>query len=156
MRCPKCDFEISKKENFCPYCGHDLNDNKTKEEKDINQTFTSTYTEDGYETEDIEKNKIIALFSYLSFLFIIPLIVAPNSKYARFHINQGIILCITNVICGVISGFLEFIPGLENIYDLTGTALDILMTCLCVYGIYNAVNGKVKKLPVIGNFNILK
>ena len=24
MKCPKCDFEVTTKVNFCPYCGHDL------------------------------------------------------------------------------------------------------------------------------------
>ena len=53
-----------------------------------------------YETEitkeDIEKNKGIAALSYL--LFFLPLIFAQDSKFARFHMNQGLILLLVAVI----------------------------------------------------------
>ena len=26
MNCPKCGFEIKKRNNFCPYCGENLKD----------------------------------------------------------------------------------------------------------------------------------
>ena len=32
MKCPKCDFEVTTKVNFCPYCGHDLSKPYEREE----------------------------------------------------------------------------------------------------------------------------
>lgn len=156
MHCPKCNFEVNKKDKYCPYCGHLLKDdepieaevfNETKEEVN-NQTFSEDYTK-----EDIEKNKVLALFSYISFLFIIPLIACPNSKYAKYHINQGIILCITNAICSIlVSAFI----ALPAVYAPLEIVINLLLTGLMIYGIYNAATGKTKPLPIIGKFNIYK
>lgn len=40
-----------------------------------------------FEAEDIEKNKVLSAVAYL--LFFIPLLAAPDSKYGKFHANQG-------------------------------------------------------------------
>ncbi len=45
---------------------------------------------------DVEKFKGLAVLAYIFFL--IPLIAAPNSKFARFHANQGLLLFILLVI----------------------------------------------------------
>lgn len=166
MRCPKCDFKVGKKDKFCPFCGHDLSE-KVEEtiETEVVEEKESELKEDvkkdkfkyseGYEREDIEATKIYSLFSYLGLLFIIPLIACQNSKYARFHINQGIILCIVDAIFSGIQVIFGYLPH-NFLLEITGDALDICLIILTVYGIYNAVTGQAKKLPVIGNFNILK
>ena len=112
-----------------------------------------------YDMKDIEENKVFAFFSYLGFLFIIPLIARPDSRFCKFHVNQGIILCITEAIVGALCAALELAmvtAGLVTIIELMTTALDILTACLAIYGIVNALTGKVKELPVIGKFRILK
>lgn len=188
MKCPKCGYESITNVNFCPSCGLDLTkpyeenkeekkesvkdlvnvleevkEEKTEEVKEEHKKEQSSasydYDDNMYDMKDIEENKILALFSYLSFLFIIPLIAKPNSRYCRFHVNQGIILCITEAIVGAICAGLEMITltaGLVSVVELTTTALDLLTTILGVYGIYNAVTGNAKELPVIGKFRILK
>lgn len=169
MKCPKCDFEVTTKVNFCPYCGHDLSkpyeheeviDAEIKEEKvedEVKETNTSTsydYSDNMYDMKDIEENKVFALFSYLSFLFIIPLIAKPDSRYCKFHVNQGIILCIVNVIVSAVSSALLRI-NLVNLSYIT-SVLDLIMLAYTVYGIYNAVTGNAKELPLIGKYRILK
>ena len=70
----------------------DLNDK-------INEFTDTPDTTAEYEPEDIEKNRILALFSYLSWLVLIPLIAAKDSKFAKFHVNQGLVLAIAEVLC---------------------------------------------------------
>ena len=143
MKCPKCGFEINKKENFCPYCGEKLED-KVEVEIVENEEYTK---------EDIEKNKVYALFSYFGFLFIIPLIAAPNSKYAKFHANQGIILCILNAVSSLL---VELFEKFTSLHHAGALIVDGIMVCFTIYGVYNAVSGKAKQLPIIGNCKILK
>ena len=169
MKCPKCDFEVTTKVNFCPYCGHDLSkpyeheeviDAEIKEEKvedEVKETNTSTsydYSDNMYDMKDIEENKVFALFSYLGFLFIIPLIAKPDSRYCKFHVNQGIILCIVNAIVSAISSILLKINVLPISYITS--VFDLIMLAYTVYGIYNAVTGNAKELPLIGKYRILK
>ena len=51
--------------------------------------------------EDIERTKGLAWLSYLGFLFLVPLLVYKDSPYDKFHVNQGIVLFITEVIIGI-------------------------------------------------------
>ena len=176
MKCPKCDFEVTTKVNFCPYCGHDLSkpyereefinaeikeekvEEEVKEEK-VHTSASYDYDDNMYDMKDIEENKVFAFFSYLGFLFIIPLIAKPDSRFCKFHVNQGIILCIVEAIVGAICAALEFATvtaSLVTVIELITTALDLLTTGLAIYGIYNALTGRAKELPVIGKFRILK
>ena len=127
-------------------------DEKLKETID-NITNTEDTTAE-FTTEDIENNKVMAILAYISILFLIPLFAAKESKYARFHTNQGIILFIVSFVLGFITGFIGLIPFIGM---LISTVVNIVTFILMVIGIVNAATGKAKKLPVIGNlFTVLK
>ena len=50
---------------------------------------------------DVESNKAMAVLSYLGILVLVPLLGAKNSPFARFHTNQGLILCIATILYSV-------------------------------------------------------
>ena len=168
MKCPKCGYETITKVNFCPSCGYDLSKpyeeevieasfeekEEVKEKKEKVNDTSYDYSDNMYDMKDIEENKVFALFSYLGILFIIPLIARPNSRYCKFHVNQGIILCIVNAIVGALSSALLNIELITITYIIS--ALDLIMLAYTVYGIYNAVTGNAKELPLIGKYRILK
>ena len=105
-----------------------------------------------YETEitkeDIEKNKGIAALSYL--LFFLPLIFAQDSKFARFHMNQGLILLLVAVIFNV---FFNFFPFLGI---FVAPVIGLATIILTVLGIKAALAGEVKELPIIGTIRIIQ
>ncbi len=103
--------------------------------------------------QDIENNKVISLFSYIGILFLIPLLAAKDSRYARFHANQGIILFIFAIIVNIVIAILGLIPIVGLII---GWVLSIAELVLVIIGIVNAVTGKAKELPLIGKIKILK
>ncbi|NLV15588.1 MAG: hypothetical protein GXY50_00020 [Syntrophomonadaceae bacterium] len=103
---------------------------------------------DTYTPEDIEKNKIMAGLAYL--LFFLPLIVCPDSKYAKFHANQGLLLLITGIAGNVI---LTIIPVIGWML-LPFFGIGVLV--LAIIGLINGFGGKAKPLPLIGKFTILK
>lgn len=118
----------------------------SEELKNIVETPDTT---NEFDAADIENSKILSLFSYLGILFLIPLLACKDSKFAKFHVNQGIILFIAGLIMGVIAcipliGWI--IGGLWSIVDLI----------FVIIGIVNAVTGKAKELPIIGKFRIIK
>lgn len=110
--------------------------------------------------EDIEQTKGLAWLSYLSILFIIPLIVNKDSQFTKFHVNQGIVLFIIQVIMMIVSGiggFLIFaIPAAGLILTMFTGLIGLGMFILAIMGIVNAAQGVTKRLPVIGNITILK
>ena len=82
-------------------------------------------------------------------IFLIPLLAAKDSKFARFHTNQGLVLFIV----GILSSVIALIPLIGWIIAPIGA---ILVSVLAIIGIINALNGKAKELPVVGKFKILK
>lgn len=70
-------------------------------------TMQSTQAEDIYTMEDIENNKTMAGLAYL--LFFLPLIVCPESRYAKFHANQSLLLTITAILGYIVLAIIPII-----------------------------------------------
>ena len=97
---------------------------------------------------DINSNKVMAILAYLGILVLIPLFAAKDSKFARFHTNQGILLLLVAILCGVISR----IP----VIGFLGSILGFISGIFAIIGIVYAIQGKAKELPLIGKYRILK
>jgi len=100
------------------------------------------------ETEDIEKNKGMAILAYI--IFLIPLLAAKDSKFAMYHANQGLVLFLAAVVINVVGGIIPFI-GWFIILPLG----NLLVIVLAVLGIINAAKGETKALPLIGGIKLL-
>jgi uncharacterized membrane protein len=109
---------------------------------------------------DIEKNKIFAILAYLSILFLVPLLAAPQSKFARYHTNQGLLLFLASlgacIVAAIATFILSFIPFVGCIGVILVPAVGLGSLVLTVLGIINAANGQCKPLPLIGQFTLLK
>lgn len=114
-------------------------------------------TTEQYEVRDIEENKLYAFCSYIFLLFLVPMLAAPNSKFARFHANQGIVAFVISVAVAVISWLVSLIPLLGGILSwIVGTLGTLTTVSLMVLGIINAATGRAKELPLVGNIRVLK
>jgi len=92
---------------------------------------------------DIDKNKTMAILAY--FIFFLPLLTdAKDSKFAKFHANQALLVT------------LIYIAGFFLSFFLIGFLVYILGFVLWIMGIISAVNGEMKRLPLIGNIEIIK
>lgn len=93
--------------------------------------------------EDVEKNKTMAIIAW--FIFFIPLLTdAKDSKFAKFHANQALLVTLLYVIAAFTSMF------------LIGFLLYPVAFVLWVMGIISAANGQMKRLPIIGGIDIIK
>lgn len=152
--CTKCGATIDDNATVCPSCG-------APQQASANNTYVNPapVSMDGgdytasMDPNDIASNKGMAVLAYFGFLFLVPMLAAPNSQYARFHVNQGLVLFIADIIYGVIAVVLGLIPVVGGI--LSGV-LSLLILVLVVMGIVNAATGKAKELPIIGKIRILK
>lgn len=166
--CGKCGQKIEEGIKFCPACGApvEVNAQQTAQQQTQQQSNTFGNLNDAADTTaqfkktDIEQNKVMAILAYFGILVLIPIFAAKESKFARFHSNQGLILCIAAILYGVAYSILSAIIlaiswRLYFVISLLGL-VGIVFAVLAVIGIINAANGKAKELPVIGKFNILK
>lgn len=116
--------------------------------KDFNDFLNTPDNSAMYDTQDIQDNKIWAALSYVGILFILPLLVnGGNSRYGKFHANQGFILFLADIACGIAGAILSLIPIIGGILS---ALLSLALLALTIIGIINAANGKAKELPLIG------
>lgn len=198
IKCKKCLAEIPESSAFCGSCGEPVNsaEQTTQQSEQAAETTNTTETtteqtaqtasDQGnsfaqnisfdskdstaeFDAKDIEENKVISLFSYIGILFLIPMLAKPDSKYAKFHANQGIALFIVSiavtivkvVVTAIVSALLLSISytlyrTINSLVSLVFNALSLAVGVVAILGIINAVTGKAKTLPLIGGFKILK
>jgi len=114
---------------------------------------TPDYTEE-YDQEDIKKNKDICILSYIGIFFILTFIICRNSKFGRFHTNQGLVLFLSELVLSVAAGFGKILTF--NLFSgIVSAVISIVSLFYLVVGIMNAVNGRAKELPVIGKIRLI-
>lgn len=109
-----------------------------------------------FDQEDIEKNKTIAALSRLGILFFLPMVSCPDSEFAKFHANQGLLLLIVIFACGVAATILGFIPFIRFLSGIVYGLASLVFLALAILGIMSALKGEAKELPIIGHIQILK
>jgi predicted membrane protein len=98
---------------------------------------------------DVQSNKVMAILAYFGILFLIPLLAAKESPFARYHTNQGIVLFLFMFVCGILGVIPKFGWVISSVGYLAGFVFFII-------GVINAAGGKMKPLPLIGNFTLIK
>lgn len=182
--CGNCGNYIKEGENFCSACGTKVaatpnTNTKQTAQQTIPRPSTYSYHDNtSYSEEDIQNSKVYAILAYLGILFFLPLVATPNSKYGRYHANQGLLLLITSAILGFVGWLLQVIvkaifhtelvyygmhTGIRTLSGF-GSVLCVIIAvvviaaiaALILYGMLNAANGKTKPLPVIGGFTLIR
>jgi len=74
-----------------------------------------------------------------------------------FHVEQGIVLFIISVVAGVVSVIIDGVIGHIIGFTFCGGGIiylvvRLLVLILIIMGVLNAAQGKVAKLPVVGDF----
>lgn len=121
----------------------------SQETQNTQSSFNSEQPQnDVFDPADIEKNKTMAGLAYL--LFFIPLIACPDSAFGKFHANQGLLLLIVAIGGNIVLGMIPLIGWVLMPFYGIGVLV------LAIMGLINGLNGKAKRLPLFGKYNILK
>ena len=166
--CKNCGTEVAEDVKFCPNCGNTMTSPAPEKQapeaggfqEKVTKLNDTPDTTGEFEAEDINKNKAMAILAYFGPLVLIPILAAKDSRFARYHSNQGLLLLLACFGWSVLSSILNWIILAISwrLYFLTSiiSFLSVIFLVLAVLGIVNAANGKAKELPVIGKFRILK
>ena len=104
----------------------------------------------GYDPQDIRRNRVVSMLAYFGFLFFLPLVVCPESRFGRFHANQGLVLLLF-----IVAGHWAF--RFVRLFGwLFGGAYSLLMLILIIIGMVNAYSGRAVPLPIIGGIRIIR
>lgn len=141
MVCKKCGAQVEDGVQTCPACGAAMNEPEV------------VVTNNNVDVNDAEQNKAMGILAYIGILWLVPLLAAKESPFARFHTNQGLVLFICEVALEIVGIILGFIPFVGWIFT---SLLSIAPIPFIVLGIIAAAKGETKELPIIGQFKIIK
>lgn len=97
--------------------------------------------------EEIEKHKTMAILAWI--IFFIPLLTdAKDSKFAKFHANQSLLVTLIAILGSVLTSTV--------IGAIVGIPLSIVALVFWIMGILSAVNGQMKRIPIVGNIELIK
>ena len=122
----------------------------------MNELMKSDDYTSSYDVQDINANKTMGILAYFGLLVLVPIFTARQSRFAMFHAEQGITLCIGCHIIGILAVVLGLIPAVGWVFSLIFGLVGILFLVLMILGIINAANGQAKELPVLGKLKIVK
>ncbi len=163
--CMKCGNKIEDGERVCSGCGAPVEQRRsqntmneyTEKLQALNNTSDST-TE--YDPGDIQNNKTFAILAYVGILVLIPLVAGKDSKFARYHANQGLVLFLAEIAYAILSNILStIILAISWRLFLLVSLLSMVwfvFIAVSIIGIINASKGRAKELPIIGHIQILK
>jgi len=93
--------------------------------------------------DDIEKGKTMAIVTYLGLIGLIVALATDGKKneFTRFHMNQALPLMIAMLVAPI---------------PLIGWIVAVVALVLWVMGIIAAAQGEMKRLPIVGNLELIK
>ena len=156
--CGKCGTKFEDGAKFCPACGAPASARPRQAETPAYTPPVVPGAPGQADIKDAQDNKVMAVLAYI--IFLSPLFAAKESRFARYHTNQGLVLAIASVTYVIVYSILSSIIlaiswRLFFIFSILGW-VSIVFLILAIIGIINAVNGKMKPLPIIGGIKILK
>ena len=146
--CRNCGIQTEGEAKFCPACGASM------------ETAPQPVASDGAaEQNDAADNKVMSILAYI--IVPIPIFAARDSKFARYHANQGLILLLAAIAYGIAFSILstllmliswQLVLIVTGILGLASWAFPVFS----IIGIVHACKGEMRPLPLIGGLRILK
>lgn len=101
----------------------------------------------------------MAILAYLGPLCLIPLLTGEKDEFVKFHVRQGMVLLISEVIVWILFSFILgsmtwswYAWGTFGMIAMIQNLIYLCLGVLSVVGIINVINGQQKELPVVGKF----
>lgn len=101
------------------------------------------------EQSTIDEGKTIAIIAYVT---LIGTLIAwfmnkdKNNEFAKFHIGQALRAWIAGIVISIIATILVMVTGMGVLSYLTYAGW-----VLAILGLINAINGKMEKIPLVGD-----
>ena len=94
-----------------------------------------------FDPKDVEDFKILACFSYLGLLCVIPLFGARKSRFAQEHAKQGVILCVA-----------WFVVALVSWVPIIGWLAVVVLALFNLLAIARCAHGEFWEIPALGKY----
>ena len=97
---------------------------------------------------DVRQERLLSAGAYI--LFFLPLLTG-GSRFGRFHSNQGLVLLLFYAAVSLVA---HIVPVVGEALLLPAAKLGWLL--LALWGMTGALTGRMRRLPLIGQFDLLR
>jgi uncharacterized membrane protein len=112
---------------------------------------------------DIGNHRAMAMLAYIPVLVIIPLVFGQQSRFVRYHTNQGFLLFILEalrwgimqVLYSALMSALPYHP-IPALYGLVNSAISFVFLALAIVGGLHVISGHCEELPGIGKYQVME
>lgn len=99
------------------------------------------------EHEPVDNTTLMSVLAYIGILVLIPYFTAKENPVVKFHIRQGLVLLVPEVLFWIASEMLW-----SSLLSPIFMVLNLGLFILSVIGIINVVNKKQVPLPLVGQY----
>lgn len=92
-----------------------------------------------------DNSTLMGVLAYIGILVIIPFLTSRNDPFVKFHIKQGVVLVVIEIVLYVIGSMVWMLAPLLMFVNLGALVLSII-------GIVNVIQKKQEPLPLVGKF----
>lgn len=100
--------------------------------------------------------KTTDIVAYLTPLGLILAFIFGDRENSRFHLNQALVLCIVDILLSVIIRICSHIPLVRVVTSAVGGLLGLVLFIFWIIGFASAISGTEKKVPILGEIELLK
>jgi uncharacterized membrane protein len=93
-----------------------------------------------------ENTTLMGVLAYIGILVIIPYLMAKNDPFVKFHIKQGLVLVVIEIVVMIAAQMVYMLAPILGLIHIAALILSII-------GIVNVVQKKQVSLPLIGQFS---
>ena len=114
------------------------------------------------EQEELKGKKFTACLAYLFWFAVIPMIYSSESKFIKYHANQGLVLAVVETIyllmmVAVSKILWSYSPATSLLVETTMLMCFVgVFGMLSLIGIFNVIRGKEKPIPTFGRIKLWK
>ncbi len=112
---------------------------------------------------DVGNHRAMAILAYIPILVVVPLIFGQQSRFVRYHTNQGFLLFILEVLrWGVMSVLYTGLPLLFqshpmlSLFGFINGVISFLFLALAIVGVLHVISGNCEELPGIGKYRVIE
>jgi uncharacterized membrane protein len=92
-----------------------------------------------------DNTTLMGVLAYLGPFVVIPFLIAKHDPFVKFHVKQGLVLVVLEILVMVLNSMLW---GLGMILSIVNFGLIVLS----IVGIVNVINKKQQEVPLVGQF----
>lgn len=100
--------------------------------------------------------KTTDIVAYLTPLGLILAYILGDRENSKFHLNQALVLTLADILLSILLRICGYLPLVRIVTSVIGGLLGLVLAVFWIIGFASALSGTEKKVPILGEIELLK